>query len=196
MTRSNETALQLTDLLDGLADEGNDRQVSLRDLLSAFGPRAFGPMLVIPAFVAVAPTGAIPGMSLLTGSLIFLIAVQLLFAMGSPWLPKRLTGYELPQAKLKKSVGKLRPYARRVDRFMRPRLEFLTDFPFLQIIALACCVMALLMFPLALLPFAVAVPGTSVFLLGLGVTARDGVLILAGLVFSLAALGLFFVWFL
>lgn len=44
--------------------------------------------------------------------------------------------------------------------------------------------------PLELLPFSTAIPAATITVLGLGLTARDGVVILAALSLGLLALGL------
>lgn len=53
--------------------------------------------------------------------------------------------------------------------------------PIAQVIALGAIIMALSMFPLALLPFAVAVPGTAVLLLGVSLVTQDGLIAILGL---------------
>ena len=74
------------------------------------------------------------------------------------------------------------PYVCQVDRFLKPRLTFLTEPPFVQLVAIVCVAAALVSFPLGLVPFGPVLPGLTVLLFGLALTARDGfVLILAGL---------------
>lgn len=171
----------LTAVLDKLAEEVAGEQVSFNDLLGAFGQRAFGPLLLIPAVLAVAPTGAIPGMSVVTGLLITVVSVQLFFAADRPWLPRRLLRISFPRARLASAIKSLRPYAASFDRLLGPRLSFATGAVFVRVIALMSALLGLSMLPLALVPFAVAMPGTCVALLAIGLTARDGLLILLGI---------------
>ena len=86
-------------------------------------------------------------------------------------------------------------YIQMVDKILQPRLTILVSSPVNRIVALICMIMALTMFPLALLPFAVAIPGISIALLALGLTARDGLVVLLGFICSAAALGLLAYWF-
>ena len=181
------SSLSLTDVLDKLADKAGEDTVTLGDLLGAFGRRAYGPLLLIPAIVAVAPTGAIPGMSIVTGSLVGLVALQLLVGRPSPWLPPRLLRISFSRELLDRSIGKARPVASWTERFIRPRLTFLTSAPFPQIAAIICILMAASMYPLALVPFGVALPGTAVGVIGLGLTSQDGALVLAGVGLSVAS---------
>ncbi|MEO1538708.1 MAG: exopolysaccharide biosynthesis protein, partial [Pseudomonadota bacterium] len=57
----NTEALQpddLQSLLKLLVTQTEGERVSLGELVQAFGHRSFGPMLLVPAIIAVAPTGA------------------------------------------------------------------------------------------------------------------------------------------
>lgn len=173
-------ANDLTAVIEQFADDTEGETVSFDDLLGSFGQRAFGPLLLVPAVIAVAPTGAIPGMSILTGSIIALVSAQLLLSRQRPWLPRRLLRFSFSRERLVAAIELLKPYTRWIDKLIRPRLGFALNTPFIQMIALLSFCLGLSMFPLALLPFAVAVPGTSVALLALGLTARDGVLVLLG----------------
>ena len=64
---------------------------------------------------------------------------------------------------------------------MRPRLEFFAERPWGLIIAFMCAMAALITFPLGFIPLAPFVPGLAIVLFGLGLTARDGVLLAAGM---------------
>ena len=178
---SQPDADDLTAVLDRLIEQTDGRDLSFKDLVGVFGQRAFGPLLLIPAVIAVAPTGAIPGMSLLTGSMICLLALQLFMGRKNPWLPKRLLEYSFSRDQFVGAARAVRPYTKLIDRGIRPRLTIFAKTPFIYLIALVTFFLGLSMFPLALLPFAVAVPGTSIAVLALGLTSRDGVVILLGL---------------
>ena len=178
----------LEDVLSGVQPQGTEGELTFGDILTGFGARAFGPMLVVPAFIAVAPTGAIPGMSLLTGSIIAVIAIQMIAQREQPWLPLRLKQVSFSQERLHGAIERAQPYARWFDKFVGERLTILSGNTATTAIGLVSLVMALMMFPLALLPFAVAVPGTAVFLLGLGLMARDGLFVLAGFLVAAATL--------
>ncbi|MEM9356801.1 MAG: exopolysaccharide biosynthesis protein [Pseudomonadota bacterium] len=184
----------LDSVLDNLDPSASDDQVMLRELLDGYGSRAYGPMLLIPAFIAVAPTGAIPGMSLLTGSLIAIVALQMIMQRQTPWIPERLGRYAFSRKRLATAVERAKPYAQWLDGFLKPRLEFLTERWGATVIGIVSILLALSMFPLALLPFAVVLPGTAVALLGIGMTTRDGIVILAGLAIALAVFAIPVVW--
>lgn len=180
----------LSQILSNLVDDTKGEKVTLGELFDTLDQRSYGPLLLLPALIAVAPTGAIPGMSIVTGSIIALFAVQLLIGKSHPWLPERLERFEFSRKTLSRSVDKAMPWVKAVESHLRRRFTLLAEPPANRIVALLCLLLALTMFPLALLPFAVAVPGTAIMFFALGLTTRDGLLILAGFVFSAAAIAL------
>lgn len=182
-----ETALSLTGVLDHLVESSEGETVRFGELLKSFDHRLFGPLILIPALIAVAPTGAIPGMSILTGALIFSIALQMLIMRAKPWLPERLLNFSFSRDKLIYSIDKARPITESIDRFIHPRATFLVKPPLLQVSAVVIMLLALSMFPLALLPFAVFFPGMAILIIALGITSQDGLVLVAGLVAALGA---------
>ena len=184
----------LTGVLSQIRSSTEGSEVNFSDIMDALDQRSYGPILLLPALIAVAPTGAIPGMSIVTGSIIFAIAFQLFVGRSSPWLPDRVSRFSFSRDKLVSVVEKSSAYTKWIDKILQERLTALVSFPANRFVALVCMVMALTMFPLALLPFAVAIPGTSIALLALGLTARDGLVVLLGLICSAVALGLLIYW--
>ncbi len=185
----------LTGVLSEISSSTEGSKVTFADILQALDQRSYGPILLLPALIAVAPTGAIPGMSIVTGSIILAISVQLLLGRKSPWLPNRFGSFSFSRDRLVSVIDKSRIYTQWIDNILRPRMTVLVSFPANRIVALVCMVMALTMFPLALLPFAVAIPGTSIALLALGLTARDGLVVILGFICSAAALAVLVYWF-
>ena len=179
---------KLSELLEQIVDETDGEQkVTFGDLLNALHTRSYGPLLLLPAIIAISPVGAIPGMSIVTGSIIFLMAAQMLAGRDHPWVPGRLLAFEFKHEKLKKGVDKTLPWVRKSEWVLSERLTILTKPPATRLIALLCMGLAVLFYPLALLPVAVGVPGTAITLFALGLTVRDGVLIVVGLGVSAAA---------
>jgi hypothetical protein len=70
--------------------------------------------------------------------------------------------------------------ARRADIVLQPRLVFLSEPPFANFAGLACALAALATFPLGLIPVAPLAPGIAIAFIGLGLFARDGLLLLIG----------------
>ncbi len=97
----------LSDLLDHFveATEGQDK-VAISDLLDSLSSRSHGPMLLLPAIIAISPIGMIPGMSIVTGTLIILIATQMMFFTNRPWIPNRIACFEFTRNNSKLALTK------------------------------------------------------------------------------------------
>lgn len=172
-------------LLDRLCErfdavEDPDAKLSVADLLDAVGRRAYGPLFLIIGLFAISPASFITGMTWLSATLILLIAVQMALGKRTPWLPGRLLRISLSRRLLLKGVNAMRPWARGVDRFLKPRLAFLTAWPFVNLVALLCIAAALISYPLGFIPFAPFLPGMVIVFVGLGMTARDGLILILG----------------
>lgn len=181
----------LTGLLDGITEDAPEDQDSfhLGAILDSFGSRSHGPLLFFPAFLATAPTGAIPGMSIGMGILLIILSVQMIFSPSKLWMPKRITQISIPCARLKKALDISRPAARIIDRLSMPRMTWLVETPSNYGVAVLCCGLAVTMIPLSLIPFGSTLPGLAVACFGLSLVTRDGVAILFATVLTVVAAG-------
>ncbi|MBE2168540.1 MULTISPECIES: exopolysaccharide biosynthesis protein [unclassified Cobetia] len=170
----------LTGLLEEL-DREIEGDISLGDILEHFNSRGFGPLLVLPALLVLLPTGAIPGVPTTCALFIVLIAGQLLLGRKMPWLPRRLACFSFEHQRLTHGVERARPWTRRLDRLLKPRLSFMTRGIAYRGIAALTILLATAMVPLELVPFAAALPAATLLLLGLGLIGEDGLIILLAL---------------
>lgn len=105
-----------------------------------------------------------------------------------PWLPKRVLDIRVPRKAFFAFLDRARPIADRLDgALLRERWTFMTVPLFVNVVALCVCAAALITFPLSLIPFAPFAPGVAIVLFGLGMTARDGVWLSIGIIFTLGA---------
>ncbi|MFN3608530.1 MAG: exopolysaccharide biosynthesis protein [Hyphomonas sp.] len=170
-----------------LNTEGED--VTVHELLQAIGRRAHGPVFLLLGFIAVSPLTIIPGANWFIATVILVFALQVVFGFRHPWLPQGVTEFKFKRDHLVKGVAASERYAHMVDALVKPRLTFLTEPPFIQIVALICVCAALITYPLGLVPLGPLLPSLTVLLFGLALTARDGVvLLLAGCAFGGAIL--------
>jgi hypothetical protein len=175
--RTRPRAERLSDILARLA-EPETGSVTLGEVLAAVGERSFGALLVIlaiPNMVA----GLIPGLSILLGLPLLLVSLQLLVGAEKPWLPRRLARLEIQRADLRRIVERTRKALRRLERALRPRLEFLTASWAERLIGLGCVALSILVF--LPIPFANLVPATGIMLFGFSMLERDGLVALAAL---------------
>jgi hypothetical protein len=77
-------------VLDTLADAGDEDEVTIGQILDAFGDRSLAPVLLVPAMLTASPISGIPGVPTVTGIIVALIVVQMLMGRDTLWVPKAL----------------------------------------------------------------------------------------------------------
>ncbi len=184
----NGTAAPVTNLqtlLQSLVLNTEGDTVTVGELLDSIGRRAHGPVLLLLGFVAVSPLTVIPGASWLVAALTLVFSLQVAAGLSHPWLPGAMIRFSFRREHLIKGVAAGERYAHMLDALVRPRLVFLTAPPFLQLATIVCVLAAAMTFPLGLVPFGPVLPGLTILLFGLALTARDGfVLAFSGLAFA------------
>ncbi len=177
----------LARLVEQVAQAGTGDGVSLRAVVDTLGPRSFGPMLLVPALAIVSPASTIPMVPTILAVAIGLIALQIILQRDKVWLPRALLDKRLSEARFQQVLRFLRGVARRADPFINERLTVLTDRPGNLGALLICCVVALAMPVLELVPFMTSFVATALALFAVGLLFRDGVMMLAG--YALVACG-------
>lgn len=181
----------LTNWEEEIEEEG---RADVGSLLNASGSRAAGPLLFLPALVMISPIGAIPGVPIVLTTLTLLVAGQLVLGRTSIWLPSFVRNRGFPKQKVKSIIDKLTPYAERADGYLGQRLAIFAGETASRIVAAFCILLSVLVYPATLLPFAVALPGSAILLLSLGLLVRDGIVTLVGLMVALAAVATVVYW--
>lgn len=166
---------KLSGILRSLLDTDAER-ICIGDLVDAFGPRAFGALLFVFALLSL--VAAVPGSSAVMAVPLLLIAPQLIIGVPNLWLPAALDRRSLKRADLEKVLGKVLPTLERIEKLLAPRLHWLVGSIGDRIVGLACLALAVV---LALpIPFFNLAPGMAIAALGLGLAARDGLVVLIG----------------
>jgi len=103
-------------------------------------------------------------------------------AMGrsEPWLPQKMAQRMMSKSALEQISNGARKWFGWAERLARPRLQFLASKPAERIIGLFLMIFcASIMVPL---PLTNTVPGIAVAIIGFGLLAKDGLLIIPGLI--------------
>ncbi|MFN3610013.1 MAG: exopolysaccharide biosynthesis protein [Hyphomonas sp.] len=157
----------------------------LFDLIGEQGLLFLCALLAIPFLLPV----SIPGVSGVFGPAIILIAAGIT-ANRMPWLPRFLARKEFNSEKLKHTLGRGMHIVVRVERVVRPRLGGITaaGLP-ARLNGIAIIFAAVLMMaPFGLVPFTNTLPAFAILLLSIGMSQRDGLVVIAGYLFILATL--------
>jgi hypothetical protein len=189
---SENSPKDLTGLLNELqrAAEHNGAKLSVGEIMDTIGKRSFGPLLLLGGLLGMTPVAAIPSAPTIIAVITLLVSVQLLFGRETVWIPRFLEKLSVKADRVKKAVKISRKPARVVDRMVRPRLELFTRPATDRLVAGVCVLIALCVPPLELLPFVAFVPSFAIAAIGLGILARDGLLVLIALIISSGAVGL------
>jgi hypothetical protein len=178
----------ITDVLEKILDKISGENIKLGEVIRILESRGFGPLLLAPALIAMLPTGAIPGIPSICGIIIFLIAIQILIGKKHPWIPEKFKEITLEREKLARGIEKIKPTTRKLDKWFKPRLTFLTEEIATRVLALLCAIVGLSMIPLEVVPFAAALPALAVSLLAVGLITEDGAIILFSVIAFLISL--------
>lgn len=172
---------KLSEELAELRMRAGERAITLREVIYVLGGRAYMLLVLLLALPFITPI-PLPGLSTPFGLAIALIAFRL--SLGQrPLLSKKLQRKELPAGFIGKVFTLAEKVLRFFEKFLRPRLTFLTDTPLLQqlhaVLMLVAALTLLLPIPI---PFTNSFPAWAILLLAAGLLERDGIFILAGYV--------------
>ena len=184
-----EKAMNLTAVLDEIEENIDGDKISFGKIVDEFEDRGYGPLLLIAALFIMLPTGGIPGIPTVLAVVIIFIAAQLTWGRSTPWLPNKLRSISFDKAKFTKAASKIKPVTRKVDYILRPRLKRFAKKPMTRIIGAVIIGLCLFMPFLEIIPFADVIPSSSIVIISLGLTARDGIFTLVGLIAAFVMLG-------
>lgn len=183
-----DTPQNLEQMLEHVAGlTSDDDRLSMRQVVESVGSRSFGPMLLIMGITLFSPLSGIPGMAVFAGMFVMLIALQMLIGRKNFWLPAFILDRSVPQDKLVKAINWVKPTARRIDRLIKPRLNFMLHPSSTYLIAGLCVTVAAGLPFLELVPFSSSIVGLALAILGLALVARDGLLVLIAVAFIVTA---------
>jgi hypothetical protein len=169
----------LDEMLARMEAAGDEEQpVTMEEIVEAVGRRSFGPLLLLAGLVVFSPLSGIPGLPTVMALFVLLIAGQLVCRRRYFWLPRWLLSRRVSRKRFKQAVRFLRRPATKVDRLLRPRLDFAVRHIGFAVILTLSVALALAMPMLELVPFTSSVAGALIALLGLALIAHDGLLAL------------------
>jgi hypothetical protein len=175
-----KTSELLRDLRDAFP---GDEPISVRDVLKRLEGRGFGLLLLLLALPNCIPN--VPGISTVFGVLLVPPALQMIFGVGTPWIPKKIGDMKAPPDTFRKGIDWAIPSLIRVEKFVQPRLQFLTQKPATVWFGIQTLILAaILVLPI---PFGNWPPGMSVATLAIALLQRDGLFAIISFGFFVAS---------
>jgi hypothetical protein len=176
----------IADRLAAVLDRADEGDITVRSLVEAFGPGAFGLLLVLlnlPSVVFAPPVLA--GIAAVPTAF---FGAQMLLGHARPWLPEVLLDRTVAAPALRRVLATARPLLDRLDRMGRPRLAFAAGPVAFRLFGLSAIVAALIV--LVPIPGTNVLPALSLVTMAVASIRRDGLLFLVGLALGVAGLAL------
>ena len=169
-----DNTASLADGLRSVLDSAKGDKVEMRQFFDCFQEKGFGILLMIFALPSALPLPA-PGYSIPFGIILALLAGQMLIGRHTPWLPERMLKVSFSRAFLEKIIPAAVAFLSKTEALVRPRLEFFTSrgmqvLPLLFVILMS----TFMMIPI---PGTNTAPAMVVFMIGMGLAERDGLIL-------------------
>lgn len=169
--------------LQKLIEDPSKSVYQLRDLVGAFGDRAFGIVLLLLSLPSALPIPA-TGISTPLGFGMTLIGFQMVLGRRSLWLPERVLKIKIGKKLLTKMVAGLNWILSKFEKILHPRLAWTQKRS--GIIFIGILVICLSIVMQAPIPLTNTLPAAVIFCLSLAQMEEDG--LFAGLFCSLATI--------
>jgi hypothetical protein len=118
-----------------------------------------------------------------------IIALNLIAARQRLWLPRAIADKSVARADLQRLVERAVPYLERLERVCKPRLTIVTEPVGKILIGLVILVLGFIM--ILPIPFIGNIPpGWAATTVAIGMTERDGLIVLIGMAVSVVAVAL------
>jgi hypothetical protein len=164
---------------------GPSERVTFREVLLGLRHRAFGFTLLIFGLPCCLPMP--PGIPTVCGIAIAIIALNLIAARQRVWLPAALADKSFARADLKRMVDRVAPYLERLEKICKPRFAIVTE-PVGKIL-IGIVILALGLVLILPIPFVGNIPpGLATSVIAIGMTERDGLIVLIGALGSAIAI--------
>ncbi|ASM74721.1 MULTISPECIES: exopolysaccharide biosynthesis protein [Roseobacteraceae] len=154
--------------------------LTLGNLLSELGETSFGWAIVVFSLLTLLPLP--PGFTLITALPLLMTTGQMIMGYPHVWLPAPLARLQLDPVKLRRTVLRLRPVTRRLERILTPRYTGLFARHNERPLGVLLFVISFALF--LPVPLSGWFPAVSMFIVGVGLVERDGLVSALGLIFG------------
>jgi hypothetical protein len=173
-----------SEVLRELAYSDGER-VTFGEILAGLRQRAFGFAMLIFSLPSVLPMP--PGIPTVCGAALAIIALNLIAVRRKLWLPKTITSKSIARSDLRRVVDRALPVLERLERFCRPRLQVFTEPVARVLVGVVVLVLGVIM--ILPIPFIGNMPpAAAAVVIAVGLTERDGVVVLVGIFGAAAAI--------
>jgi hypothetical protein len=170
-----------SEILQSLHDASPKEHFTLGWLMSMLDKRSFGLIMLMCAVVAV-----VPGVSIVAGLLLIILAVQMIEGRPAPAFPDGLADRPLPAKHLATVIRRFLPVLKYLEQIAHPRWPTPHDLT-KRVVGVAVLILSLAV-TFTPLPLSNIPPALAIALVSLAYLEEDGLLLAVGLVFGAAVL--------
>jgi len=171
-------------VLREVVEASRGENITIREIVEAFGDRAFGFLLILFSLPNCVP--APPGVAGVVGTPVLIFGIQMMLGHKHPWLPGFIRRRTISLSKFKRLIDVAEPKMRWLESWCKPRLTQLFNVVGDRMIGLFAFLVALSV----LIPF----PGTNfppsiaLVIVSIAVMEEDGYLLILGYLIGIAGL--------
>ena len=174
-----------SEVLRDLVEQGESERITFAEILTELKHRAAGFTLLIFALPCSLPMP--PGIPTVCGIAIVIIALNLIAARRRLWLPSAIANKGVNRADMKRMVDRVVPLLERLEKVCKPRFPIVTDTGGKILIGVVIFALGFVM--ILPIPFLGNMPpGFAASVIALGMTERDGLVVLIGTLASAVAI--------
>lgn len=181
-------SVTLTEALDAIVNTDENDGPSIGRIVDTVGDKGFGVVFLLLSLPSALPVPA-PGYSTPFGIVIVLIALQMFVGRHVLWLPERLRKIRMSQELADKVLDRGTGVIRWMEKYVRPRQQWISSTWGLRILALVILSMGSLM--ILPIPLTNTAPAMVIFLIGLGLAEDDGLLAIGSFAVGCVAVALY-----
>jgi len=161
--------------LHALLEQNSDDGISLDTIIQSLGTRGFGVLLFLLSLPSALPVPA-PGYSTPFGILIAGLAIQMMVGRTTPVLPQWALKRSFSHDAANKMFGAGIKFLNKTEALVKPRMSWLGSKFGRATVSILVLIMAVLM--ILPIPLTNTLPAAVIFMIGIGLTERDGLVII------------------
>ena len=168
--------------------ENKNETMTVGELKHALHERGFGILMALAALPLCLPVPVPPGYTTFFSIPLFIFSIQMILGMSAPWLPLWLEKKEIKRTNLEKLVEKAKPWLRKIEIHLRPRMTYISVQNWEKVIGTFSFVFALsIALPIPMTNFP---PGWGILIMSLGLLSKDGLTIIIGIIVGVIGVGI------
>jgi hypothetical protein len=175
-----------SETLRAIGNKPANGSTKISELMEDFHENGILLAMIFFALPVAIPLPYPPGFTTIMGAPLIILSIQMILGSKKVNLPKRINQYELKNSTLKTISNKIVPPVEAIEKYTKPRINFVKSVYCEQIVGFTCLISAIsVAIPL---PFTNAIPAFGITVMALGMLSRDGFVIIAGFLFSILGL--------